>query len=116
MRGASILLCAALALAGCSPFGPTDEGDTAEQLPLVGQEKIDAGKFECVARGGKWLARDGAFICVTMTSDSGKSCQAGSECEGECLARSKTCAPVTPLLGCNEVMSEAGYPMQLCVQ
>ena len=116
MRAASILLGAALALAACKPFGATDGGDTEEQLPLVGQEKIDAGKFECVAPGGNWVARDGAFICVKMTSDSGKSCQAGSECEGECLARSKTCAPVTPLLGCNDVMSEAGYPMQLCVQ
>ncbi|MBC7145176.1 MAG: hypothetical protein H5U24_07195 [Thioclava marina] len=111
MRAPALILLASLALAACKPSGP-EGGD----LPLVGQEKQDAEKFECVARGGNWVENNGGWICQRVTKDAGKACRASSDCEGACLARSRTCAPVTPLLGCNEVLTEAGFPMQTCVQ
>lgn len=115
MRGAGLLLIGLLALAACKPFGAADGADS-EQLPLVGQERVDAARFECIAHGGSWAARNGGFICQMRTKDAGKSCTSGNDCEGDCLARSRTCAPAKPLLGCNEILTEAGYPMQQCVE
>jgi hypothetical protein len=115
MRAAIVIMAVGLALVGCKPFDGLRGSDTSAQLPLVGQEKQDAEKFNCVAKGGTWAQYQSGFLCQHETRDSGKSCHSASECEGACLARSGTCAPVTPLLGCNEVITEAGYPMKTCV-
>ena len=108
-------LALGLALTGCKPLEGLDGSDHGAQLPLVGQEKQDVEKFNCLAKGGRWAEFEGGFVCQSTTRDGGKSCRSGAECEGDCLARSRSCAPVKPLLGCNEVLTEAGYPMNACV-
>lgn len=70
----------------------------------------------CAKKGDKWLSSGkGTMSCVHFTKDSGKSCQRQSECEGYCLARSGTCAPVTPMFGCNEILQNDGVRSTICL-
>ena len=71
----------------------------------------------CEKTGGQWAmaGTTGAYICVKLTRDGGKMCRKKSDCEGLCLARSGTCAPFTPLFGCNEVLEKDGRRMTLCI-
>ena len=75
-------------------------------------------QVKCEKQGGIW-ARAGkseARTCVKQTRDGGKQCTRGSQCEGLCLARSGTCAPVTPLFGCNEILEDDGRRVTLCIE
>lgn len=71
----------------------------------------------CVRKGGIWQAigRSGSMSCVKFTRDSGKVCSKASQCEGYCLARSGTCAPVTPMFGCNDILQDNGGRVTLCI-
>jgi len=110
-RSEALVLIAALALAACKPLG-----EKAETLPPVGAEAVALEKAACQGKGGEWAKLNGGEFCVMMTKDGGKACHAGSDCEGDCLARSQTCAPAKPLLGCNEVLLEGGMRMTQCVE
>jgi hypothetical protein len=71
---------------------------------------------ECVATGGALAERRaGLFACTRPTRDNGRACRSGADCEGVCLARSMTCAPVTPLFGCHEVLDSRGARQTLCL-
>ena len=75
-----------------------------------------AARADCVAKGGSFSrTKTGAFVCVTRTRDFKKSCTASSQCEGSCLARSGTCSPVTPLIGCHEIVTERGRMATVCI-
>jgi len=100
-----------IALAACKPGG----GDEAP-LPAVGEARMALEQAACEKRGGNWIEASGARLCATRTRDSGKSCRTGADCEGACLARSMTCAPVQPLTGCNEIITSAGLRVTECVQ
>jgi len=115
MRVVFIIVALGLALAGCKPLDGGSGADQSAQLPLVGQEKQDVEKFNCLAKGGSWAQYQGGYFCQNITGDGGKPCRSGSDCEGVCLARSQSCAPVKPLMGCNDILTEAGYPMNACV-
>lgn len=71
----------------------------------------------CEKTGGQWAVAglSGAFVCVTMTRDAGKVCRKKTDCEGLCLARSGTCAPIMPLFGCNDVLEKDGRRVTLCI-
>ncbi len=71
----------------------------------------------CLKKGGIWgkAGRGLGNTCVLRTKDSGKSCQRSSQCEGDCLARSQTCAPYTPLFGCNAILQDNGLEVTLCI-
>ncbi len=71
----------------------------------------------CEKTGGQWAVAGatGAYICVKPTRDGGKQCRKKADCEGLCLARSGSCAPFTPLFGCNEVLEKDGRRMTLCI-
>jgi hypothetical protein len=72
----------------------------------------------CAQSGGTLRPRGmaGLYSCVRATRDAGRACSSGSDCEGECLARSRTCAPLDPLFGCHEVLDRAGRTQTLCRQ
>jgi len=72
----------------------------------------------CEKRGGNWSGVGSGILrmCVFETRDNGKSCDRESDCEGVCLARSRTCAPVKPLLGCNEILQDDGARVTLCIE
>lgn len=84
----------------------------AEPAPPKSEAQI-----ACEKRGDLWtrLPDSQAQTCVTRTRDAGKSCTTSRMCEGECLARSGTCAPYTPLFGCNEIFQDDGTRMTLCL-
>lgn len=110
MRGLAIIgLVALLALAGC---GEGAEDGEAPPLP----DPLAQATQDCTRSGGQMMASGiaNARVCIHDTRDSGKVCRRGSECEGDCLARSGTCSPVRPLFGCNEILMDSGARATLC--
>lgn len=101
------------ALAACKPgAGRPDEG----ALEPVGAARVALEKAACEADGGRWTGDGGGgLICLRETRDGGRSCTSGADCESACLARSRTCAPVMPLVGCNEVITSSGLRVTECV-
>lgn len=92
------------------------EGPVAEDLPVAEVVK-SRGQLRCEKGGGQWTAIAGgeARSCVRRTRDGGKACSREDQCEGQCLARSKTCAPFDPLWGCNDVLQKDGSRVTLCL-
>lgn len=91
--------------------------ERGSDLPPVGADLVAQQKAACERRGGIW-GRGGAgggFTCITRTRDAEKSCRRESDCEGFCLARSGTCSPFTPFLGCHEVLTDTGVRATVCV-
>jgi hypothetical protein len=84
-----------------------------EAPPLLKSEAWIA----CEKRGGVWerAAAGSAAFCQMPTRDGGKQCRRSTDCEGYCLARSGTCAPVTPLLGCQDILNENGRMLTQCI-
>jgi hypothetical protein len=95
------------------------EGEAApEAEPEIPPEIKSEAQIACERRGGTWgrVAAGSEFrACVKRTRDDGQRCRTGRDCDGECLARSGTCAPVTPLFGCNDILDDTGRQMTLCV-
>ena len=72
----------------------------------------------CLDAGGRFGlgGSSAAFVCVHDTKDANQRCTASTDCEGLCLARSGTCAPVVPLFGCHEVLGKLGVRSTLCIE
>lgn len=107
MRRLAVLgLAALLALSACR------EG--AEEPPL--SDPLAEATTACTRSGGTMMAAGMArgMVCIYDTRDAGKQCRRGSDCEGDCLARSGTCAPARPLFGCNEILMDSGARATLC--
>jgi hypothetical protein len=103
------------------PTAPPAVQPTAAQatatLPEVPSIPISPQALDCAATGGTW-GRVGdtiAYSCFRQTRDAGKSCRRETDCETECLARSRTCAPITPMIGCNPVLQADGREVTLCI-
>ncbi|QYZ68534.1 hypothetical protein [Neotabrizicola shimadae] len=75
-------------------------------------------QLACERKGGSWASAggSGAKACVKRTRDAGKQCTTGRQCEGDCLARSQTCSPITPLFGCNEILQDNGARVNQCIE
>lgn len=87
--------------------------DPAPPPPVV----KSPAQIACEKLGGR-LVRVGtgsAMACQRVTRDAGTSCRRKSDCEGECLARSSTCAPLSPLFGCHDVLQDDGRQVSLCI-
>lgn len=84
---------------------------------VVPAAMISPEEIACVRAHGSWgtAGRSGAHTCIYSTKDGGKSCSKEDDCEGVCLARSKTCAPVRPLFGCNDILQNDGVLATLCI-
>jgi len=116
MRGREVLAVAGLGLllAACQ----------SEQKPLQsGLQGYDPHLLEtqraaCEKNGGRFAGGGpgGSFVCYRQTRDAGKSCSNANQCEGLCLAKSRSCAPVRPLFGCNEILTSLGAPATVCVE
>jgi hypothetical protein len=74
-------------------------------------------QLACERGGGRYVAASdsGARACVRPTRDAGKRCTRERDCDGLCLARSQTCAPIKPLFGCNDILQDDGRRVTLCV-
>ena len=89
-----------------------------EVQPTVDPANADAAEAACAADGGRWVpkANSGTMICLRTPADAGRRCETSGDCQGMCLARSNTCAPVMPLLGCNDVIGRSGAVSTVCVE
>lgn len=109
MRRLAVLgLVALLALAACR------EGASGAEPPLP--DPLAEATRACTRSGGTMMAAGMAQgqVCIHDTRDAGKQCRRGSDCEGDCLARSGTCAPARPMFGCNEILMDSGARATLC--
>lgn len=106
------VVVAAMALVACLP-----QGDASQDGYAVGPgaaesdpSQVVTARAACEARGGEWrnAGISGLMTCFTTPRDAGKTCERSSDCETECLARSRSCSPVSPLLGCNDVLDASG--------
>ena len=90
------------------------EAPAVADVPAV--EK-PAAQLLCEKRGNSWMqaGNSGAYACVKRLSDGGKRCTSAKQCQGDCLARSNTCAPITPLFGCNDILQDNGGQVTLCL-
>ena len=110
MRIFILSLVALAVLAGCKPVSkPT--------APEGTPEFVEQQRAICERRGGSWGSGTGRAtnICFLTPKDANQPCAQSSDCEGQCLARSRTCAPVMPLLGCHEVLMAGGFPATVCL-
>lgn len=94
--------------------------DTPAQTPApqAAPKPIPPEQALCEKAGGQWAEMPGSSgrICVHRTRDAGKACHSKRDCQGECLARSGTCSPITPLVGCNDILQADGTEVTLCLQ
>ena len=106
-----IFVVAALVLGSCEEIGPTTVTEGG------GLDLLAAEREACERTGGTWGTRGGEtlFVCFRPTRDANRSCSSASDCEGLCLARSRSCSPIKPFLGCHETLTEAGLPATVCV-
>lgn len=111
-RGLIWVACAIL-LAACQDDGPRPSAETA---PVPDLFKIAAE--QCARDGGRWSPAPGkaTHVCYKTPRDAGKLCRDAGDCEGLCLARSRTCSPVEPFYGCHEILTSSGIQQTLCVE
>lgn len=105
-----LALAASLGLAACLATQPKDK------LPPVGAASVAKSKEQCTRQGGQWAGREGkGMLCFHTPPDAGKMCQRASDCSTACLAKSHTCAPVSPLIGCQDLIDDQGRTVTQCV-
>lgn len=104
--------------AGAEADTAAAEGTEAEVTEPPPAPALSPAAQACIKRGGKWVGTGsgGLMACVRITRDAGKSCRKEADCQGYCLARSRTCAPYTPLFGCNEVLGPSGERTTICLE
>lgn len=111
MHRLSLCLLIVTALAGCMA-AKTD----SPPLPPVGAASVAQSKAACERGGGQWAGKPGkGMLCFRTPSDAGKACDRGNQCSAGCLAKSHTCAPITPLLGCQQLLDDYGQTVTQCV-
>ncbi len=109
----TVLMAAALLVSACQQDrDPADAG-----LAGYNPNLLEIQRAQCEAGGGRFGkgGKGGSFVCYQNTGDANKSCSSGRDCEGLCLARSQTCAPVKPFFGCHEILSDSGLRSTLCI-
>ncbi|MBL9072249.1 hypothetical protein [Tabrizicola sp.] len=102
------LVFAGLLLASC-----VEEPSTGPQ----GKALTSTERAECLMKGGK-VGRGGLLpdeVCFLPEPDAGKSCTKKTDCEGLCLADTRTCSPVTPMFGCFEFLDDTGQKVGICI-
>jgi hypothetical protein len=102
-----IALGLGVGLAACLP-----DRQAEPPLPRLPHQILET---DCRRAGGSLgPVAGGLLACLRDTRDAGKQCSRQGDCEGQCLARSGTCAPVDPLFGCHEVLNPQGVRVTQC--
>ncbi len=107
----ALVFIALTAAASCLP--PEED---ASQDPLIGSSAVEASRASCEAEGGRFAAGGmvGTLVCYRTPPDAGKACSSAGDCSTDCLARTKTCAPIDPLFGCHDILDSHGRLVRLC--
>ena len=102
-----ILLISMLGLAACQV-----EQDISDRTP----SELRIERKKCEAQGGRFLpgALSG-LVCFLETEDAGKSCSSYFDCQGQCMAETRTCSAVTPMFGCFSMLDEDGKVTEICI-
>lgn len=101
---------------GAAGEGAAGEPGAAEAAPAPPPELLSLEAAACERRGGQYAnTPSGGNFCVRRTRDAGKACSRQSQCESLCLARSRSCAPITPVFGCNDIFQDDGRRVTLCL-
>jgi hypothetical protein len=100
------------------PANPPANPPTQTPDPQAAAKPVPPEQALCEKAGGQWaeMPASSGRICLHRTRDAGKVCHRKRDCQGECLARSGTCSPITPLVGCNDVLQADGTEVTLCLQ
>ncbi|RPE70983.1 hypothetical protein EDD53_0096 [Pacificibacter maritimus] len=102
-------------LMGCMP---DNEASAPLGYGLAGYDPNAEVRAEesCLARGGTYGTGGaaGLKVCYETPKDAGKSCSKSTDCESQCLARSKSCAPLKPVFGCSSILDSLGREVTLC--
>ena len=102
-----------------APAPPADSpaAEPAAEPPVSPPPPKSAAQIACEKGRGSWVkaGNTGTMTCQTQLRDSGKQCSRDGDCMGQCLARSRTCAPFAPLFGCHEVLQDNGQRVTLCI-
>jgi len=103
------------ALASCQFLQMDQEPDSG--LKGYSPNAMETQRAACMARGGSFskAGKSDGLICIETTRDAGKVCTSGTECDGQCLARSGTCSPLKPLFGCHEILADNGGRATICI-
>lgn len=86
---------------------------TAKYAVIIHSEK-ENGK--CLENGGNYekMGMLQMYQCNMPAKDSGKTCSDSKECEGSCLAETKTCSENTINFGCIPIL-ENGEEVTICI-
>ncbi|MDP3342732.1 hypothetical protein [Frigidibacter sp.] len=88
-----------------------------EAAPVI-PPALSAAAAACAKIGGRYAPRgtgSSSYACFTTPRDAGKSCNKAGDCSTACLARSLSCAPLQPLFGCHEVLTDRGQRVTQCL-
>lgn len=109
----ALIICLIFVLAACQ------EKDQQLDSGLEGYDPhlIENQREACTKNGGRFGpgGLSGTFVCFETPKDANKPCSVASDCDGACLARSRSCSPIKPLLGCNDVLTNAGFVTTVCL-
>lgn len=86
-----------------------------EAMPVVVKSPE---QIACERKGGRYApwGKSTAMVCFTTPRDAGKACRKSTDCTAGCLARSRTCAPMTPIYGCTELLNDLGGRVTECLE
>lgn len=68
----------------------------------------------CEENGGTLVNGLVGPICTMPEPDAGAACRDSSECSGVCLADTRTCSPLRPMVGCFSYLDQ-GETFEICV-
>jgi hypothetical protein len=112
IRGGLTCLACLLFLAACQEDGPQ-----ASESQTAFPDLLEMQRSACERDRGRWALAPSkaAFVCYRNLRDANQSCRIDSDCQGLCLARSRTCSPIEPFYGCHEVLTNDGVQQTLCL-
>ncbi|AZQ66349.1 hypothetical protein EF888_03900 [Silicimonas algicola] len=113
IRRISTVLFCVLTLVACQEDGALPaEGDST--IPDV----MAGARTDCERAGGRWglTSSKTSYVCYRAMPDANKTCRSADDCDGLCLARSRTCSPIEPFYGCHQVLSGSGLPQTMCIE
>ena len=108
----------AAALLGGVLVACEDEAADTPASDSIFPDIMEQRRTACEDSGGRWAPalNKTLFVCYRDLPDANQPCRTERDCQGLCLARSRTCAPTEPFYGCHQVLSAGGLPQTVCVE
>ena len=102
-----VLVFCVIGLAACQTDQDISDGSPSE---------LRIERKKCEAQGGQFLPGGlSGLVCFLKTEDAGKSCSSYWDCQGQCMAETRTCSAVSPMFGCFSMLDEDGEAVEICI-